>query len=60
MTRKDFELIARVLRYYKEDMNGTSTHVSNLAHRFATELEQTNPRFDRRTFFDACTVKDTY
>ena len=48
MTRKDFELIAAVIR------QGTAWERSGLAIRFADALEESNPRFDRDAFLKAC------
>lgn len=50
MSRKDFELIARVLR-----ANSSETVVrETLALDFADELAATNGRFDRQRFLAAC------
>lgn len=48
MTKKDFELIARVIR-----RSNLSHGKSELAVRFANELQNTNPRFDRGRFIAA-------
>jgi len=50
MTRKDFELIARVIRNIDDKDSRNQT-----ALNFATELKQTNPRFDTQRFVTACT-----
>ena len=64
MTRKDYQLIADVLRERgtqadKSDapwMKGfRSAHVA-LARDFADALAADNPRFDRTRFFKACGV----
>ncbi len=52
MSRKDFELIASVVR--------TSHHLfpqqkEQLAQDFAFLLRATNPRFNRQRFIEACT-----
>jgi len=53
MTRKDFELIANVLK-----ASGTSPMnrcvIKELAVSFASELAKTNPRFNQRRFIEAC------
>lgn len=67
MTRKDYELIARVVsqvepnvtvtRYCGDDVD--RPHVTmrdRLAHAFADELAAENPRFDRARFLKACGV----
>ena len=51
MTKKDFELIARVLKYTR--------NVEPESHRlyveaFASVLANTNPRFDHAKFVRAC------
>jgi Txe/YoeB family toxin of Txe-Axe toxin-antitoxin module len=53
MSRKDFELIARVLR---ETTNGLDTPEpvrANIAKTFARELAADNPRFNRAHFLRA-------
>jgi hypothetical protein len=53
MTRKDFQLIADVLK-----SNGTSPMnrcvIKELAVSFASELAKTNPRFNKQRFINAC------
>lgn len=56
MTRKDFELIAMILRLSREPQNDTAT-IEAIAHSFANNLGATNPRFNRETFLAACGVK---
>lgn len=58
MTKRDFDLIARVLRIVR---NGcVQTHSFELldavAVTFADELARVNPRFDRARFLQACGV----
>jgi len=53
MTRKDFELIARVVRYFRS----RNLVVPGLAEAFADALHPTNPRFDRQRFLEACAVE---
>lgn len=63
MSKKDFELIARVLKSAQRDLNDggtyTRTSTSDAAHlartvaRFADELASTSPRFDRERFLNA-------
>ncbi len=50
MTRKDYELIARLIR--GDGLNALSRE--DLAEAFADELAHTNPRFDRERFIAAC------
>lgn len=55
MTRKDFQLIARVI---KESEGAVIDDLSRdgLAEMFADELASTNPAFDRARFLKACGV----
>lgn len=55
MTRKDYELIARVLRNSGEMIDEMALEA--LAENFADELADTNPRFDRDRFISASGVK---
>jgi pentose-5-phosphate-3-epimerase len=50
MTRKDFELIARVVKSIQDKDVRNAT-----ALNFATELKHVNPRFDTTRFVSACT-----
>jgi hypothetical protein len=56
MTKKDFQLIAHVLRVEKH-AGPEENHplFDDLAKTFAAELARTNPRFDRQRFIDAAT-----
>jgi hypothetical protein len=54
MTRKDYELIARVLRDPTLHLQDSKRRA--LASRFADELEADNWRFDRERFLKACGV----
>ena len=60
MTRKDYVMIAKTLkneRYqFAENEDGYAL-LNILAHQFANQLEQDNPRFDRARFLVACGVK---
>jgi len=63
MSKRDYELIARVLRAtgqhnatdetYREGWHGA---LASVVHRFAGELAGTNPRFDRERFIAAATA----
>lgn len=53
MTKKDFELIARVISDWREQM-GSPT---DLVNHFASELAEENPRFDKAKFVKACGVE---
>lgn len=53
MTKKDFQLIARILRDLPADLYGPE----QVAERFAEELKRTNPRFDAARFLKACGVE---
>jgi len=61
MTRKDFELIAQVLKDLKQDQRerGAFAHnpdLETVARWLADGLEETNPRFDRVKFLQASGV----
>jgi len=54
MTRKDFQLIADVLKNADEVADQQS--IEAMAEMFADELATTNPNFDRARFLTACGV----
>ena len=59
MTRKDFELLARTLRYEIETADGQfeehgAAALRAFAGSLATALGSTNERFDRDRFLTAC------
>jgi hypothetical protein len=60
MTRKDYVMIAEILRFNRKDFiegeDGFSL-INILAHQIANGLEADNPRFDRARFLTACGVK---
>ena len=59
MSRKDFELIAAVLREAHDQTDASSTArllTDSLAEDFAHALARTNDRFDRARFLRACGV----
>lgn len=56
MTKRDFDLIARVVRACYVDKRFGAYEVLTVAERFADELAQVNPRFDRARFLQACGV----
>lgn len=55
MTRMHFQVIAKALRDYQpapgEDPNGV---FDTIVQGFADALAETNDRFDRKTFIEAC------
>lgn len=55
MTRKDFELIAKVLKG-SENRIIDDLALEGLAETFADYLTDTNPNFDRARFLTACGV----
>lgn len=60
MTRKDYELIVSVLNgAYQDASNGTEEDLifmlESVIKPMADELGDTNPRFDRKRFIEACT-----
>lgn len=55
MSRKDFELIAGVLKEAKPDPAGSHfNHWGNLVIDFTNALDGSNPGFDRVRFIKAC------
>ena len=56
MTRKDFELIAGVIKGQRKPHNDTET-IEELAREMADALAGTNDRFDRAKFLKACGVQ---
>jgi hypothetical protein len=55
MTRKDYLLIANVLKNANEDNYDYA--LTPLIKWFADDLATDNPRFNRETFLSACGVK---
>lgn len=54
MTKKDYELIARVIQENEgDDLRSHNYLVGSLAYAF----EQDNPRFDRNKFLQACGIE---
>jgi hypothetical protein len=53
MTRKDFQLIADVLKASSTSPMNRCV-VQELAVTFASELAKINPRFNKQRFLDAC------
>jgi hypothetical protein len=49
MTRKDFQMIADIVKMY-----GTSPTAKAMALDFAQAFMRVNPRFDNKRFLDAC------
>lgn len=54
MTRRDFELIAGVVKYIRDLKTTDEDTLDLLAWGFATELGRNNQRFDKARFMDAC------
>jgi len=57
MTKKDFQLIANVLKAHQDGSDADHV-VHGLAMSFAIELAKTNPRFNVQRFVKACTEVD--
>ena len=53
MTRKDFQLIADVLKASSTSPMNRCV-IKELAVSFASALAKTNPRFDQKRFVEAC------
>jgi hypothetical protein len=56
VSRKDFELIARTLRSWRDSLGDRKAW--SLANDFADELARANPEFDRVRFMRACGCPD--
>lgn len=55
MTRKDYELIAKVINRNAVSLTESAfIDFARMAEDLATELETENPRFDRQRFLTAC------
>lgn len=63
MTRKHFEMIARVIHVQTQDLKGTPLSdkqdlilrtLREVADDFCVELRQENPQFDSKRFLKAC------
>lgn len=52
MTRKDFVLVAGVIKNHAKD--GNAQAINALALDFAVRFKKVNPRFDTVRFLDAC------
>lgn len=59
MTRKDYQLIAQILRQSRAPHMDTET-LNELAYTFADNLEWENPRFDRKRFLAASGALDEH
>jgi hypothetical protein len=55
MTRKDFVLIANIIKAYRAAIG--SVHADQMARDFASALRSTNPEFKRDRFLTACGVE---
>lgn len=53
MTKKDFELLAEIMRESGGDFRSNTAHAAH-AGMMAERLATTNPRFDRSKFILAC------
>ena len=64
--KKDYELVARILRDAQREYNATAARIDyegnagssfmllTIATHFANEFQRDNPRFDRTRFLKAC------
>jgi len=58
MSKKDYELIAKVIRDWNTAIIGMDTVRASIARAFASELVNGNRRFDMPRFLKACGVSD--
>lgn len=56
MTKKDYELIAEVLKGLRADFGDSPVALDVVASELASELQHTNERFNRARFLTACGV----
>ena len=54
MTKKDYELIARVIK----EINTRKAKGQRIVELFGLELEKENPRFDYKKFYLACEISE--
>lgn len=54
LSKKEYELIARVIRSLPDEWATPPFKRRELGRKFADELEKTNPKFDRERFYRAC------
>ena len=54
MTRKDFELIAAIIRHMDVTPTFSASAKIKVAETFSRDLRFTNPRFDSERFLRAC------
>jgi hypothetical protein len=56
MTRKDYELIANVIKQFPRLDYGVASVLEELAEDLSMALSNENPRFDTARFLKACGV----
>jgi hypothetical protein len=56
MTKKDYELIAEVIKGLRADFGDNPVALEVIALEMASELQHTNDRFDSAKFLKACGV----
>jgi hypothetical protein len=54
MTKKDFEMVAKVLKGLKEEEGMFEGVLGEVARRLAAKIAEDNPRFDVGKFLSAC------
>lgn len=54
MTKKDYELIAKVLSQKVNKRRGIGGETAEIIYLFCTSLEKDNPKFNREKFIIAC------
>ena len=62
MTKKDYELIAKVLNMQKPASKEKAPYLhfqwKTIVAQFSLELKKSNPRFDRSRFLKACEIDE--
>lgn len=66
MTKKDYERLAQLVRYTRQNISdempedyliGFKVATRIMAHNMCTALQLDNPRFDRERFLKACGIE---
>lgn len=57
MTKKDYELLAKAVKRQFDFFGENESVMTRFAVYLATDLENTNERFDRKRFLRACGVE---
>jgi hypothetical protein len=57
MTRKDYQAVARVIRFnYENSDDQAKSNIREIARELADHFKTDNSRFDRQKFYEACGI----